>query len=338
MSQIMGGEFAISDELLVEGRKPCENIMLSSGRGALVAILQEIEEKIGKKGRIFLPNYLCESITNVVRDIAWKYEFYHVNSRMEIELDRVGSQINGFDVILLINYFGLTPLKETIEQIRERASDIVIVEDDVQAFYELHNTRADYSFTSLRKWFPCPDGAIIHANLPLRCEEEIKENQWGKYKFAGNILKNYVRHFDEHIALGLLEQGEQMLDADYCSSCSEVSKIIFSNLELKKIADKRRKNAQLLHNELEKMKIAHGYCEDAVPLFVPIFIKNRDELRQLFFSKEIFVPKHWPVISEEINGNNSLYDTELSLLCDQRYGASDMMRQIEVLREFVEGR
>ena len=38
---------------------------------------------------------------------------------------------------------------------------IVVIEDDVQAYFECMNSKADYSFTSLRKWFPSPDGAFV---------------------------------------------------------------------------------------------------------------------------------------------------------------------------------
>ena len=70
-------------------------------------------------------------------------------------------------------------------------------------------------------------------------------------------------------------------------------------------------------------------------MFVPIFITDRDNLRKKFFDNNIFVPKHWPKHSDIINGNNMLYEKELSLICDQRYGTEDMYRQIDVLKQFI---
>ena len=51
------------------------------------------------------------------------------------------------------------------------------------------------------------------------------------------------------------------------------------------------------------------------------------------FKNNIFTPVHWPYESENLNGfiENQLYETELSLICDQRYSLNDMNRQIEVL-------
>ena len=246
------------------------------------------------------------------------------------------SVIEEFDAILLINYFGMVDLKEYIAKIRKANSDIFIIEDDVQAFYAMNESLADCLFTSLRKWFPCPDGAIIHANDSTNIEPCIKlENKWSQYKLAGNLLKEQSDYIDDSIMLSLLDKGEELLDDGYLSPCSEVSRHIFANLDLDKIANQRKRNAHILHCELEKLGIRHLYSDNGVPLFIPIFVENRDELRSEFFAEQIFTPKHWPRISGELNGTNSLYDTELSLICDQRYGAEDMLKQISVLKNFL---
>ena len=333
MHRIIGGEFAINSRLLSKNEKSIE-LQYSSGRSVLYSILMHIK---GENKKILLPAYLCDSITRTVIEAGWKYELYQIDKFLYPIIDEfLCSIIDEFDSILLINYFGMIDLKKDITKIRKENTDIYIIEDNVQAFYAMNESLADFSFTSLRKWFPCPDGALLHANDYTKIEPCIKtDNDWAQYKLAGNILKNYCDYLDDDIALALLNKGEELLDNKYLSPCSEATKTIFTSLDLNEIAEKRKKNAKILHEELLNLNIPHLYSEVSVPLFIPIFVENRDELRKAFFSEKIFTPKHWPRISDEINGKNSLYDTELSLICDQRYGAEDMLKQISVLKKFL---
>lgn len=333
MHRIVGGEFAIDSRLLSKNENSLE-LKYSCGRSVLYAILMHIKRKYG---RILLPSYLCDSITRTVIDAEWKYDFYQVDECLHPVMDDVFNEnIRICDAVLLIDYFGMTDVKEDIVSIRKKNKDVVVIEDDVQAFYAMNESLSDFSFTSLRKWFPCPDGAILRENLSAKIEPFIKlENKWSQYKLAGNLLKEQSDYIDDAIMLSLLNKGEELLDGEYLSPCSAASMNIFSNLDLEDIAYKRKRNAQILHNELEKLGIRHLYSDNCVPLFVPVFVENRDELRRAFFTEQIFVPKHWPRISDEINGMSYLYDTELSLICDQRYDEEDMFRQIDVLKSFL---
>lgn len=72
-------------------------------------------------------------------------------------------------------------------------------------------------------------------------------------------------------------------------------------------------------------------CDTAfVPMFVPIFLENRNEMRKKLMKNNIFCPVHWPFNASE-EDKNSLYDTELSLVCDQRYSSNDMENIVKVL-------
>lgn len=333
MHRIIGGEFAIDSRLLLENRD-IQNLQYSSGRSVLYSILMHIK---GKSRRILLPSYLCDSITRTVIDAGWNYEFYQLDEFLHPVIDEsLCLKIKEYDAIILINYFGMTDVEEDTVKIRKENKHIFIIEDDVQAFYAMNESLADCSFTSLRKWLPCPDGAMLHANDSTKIEPCIKlDNKWSQYKLAGNLLKEQSDYIDDSIMLSLLDKGEELLEDVYLSPCSEASRHIFANLDLDNIAHQRKQNAQILHCELEKLGIRHLYSYNGVPLFIPIFVENRDELRSAFFAEQIFTPKHWPRISDELNGMNSLYDTELSLICDQRYGVEDMLKQISVLKNFL---
>ena len=270
-------------------------------------------------------------------DAGWKYQFFDLDDALHIDLKQP-INLNNFGAIILVNYFGLIELNEDIRYIRNIAPHLIIIEDDVQAFYDLDNMNADYAFTSLRKWFPCPDGGVVRKTGGAVDKITEGKSLWSQYKLAGNLLKSYAQYIHDSISLALLDKGEELLDHEYLSECSEASKTIFSNLNFDEIALKRKANAKILHEGLEKLGINHLYNENSVPLFIPIFIDNRDELRKMFFNNNIFTPKHWPKVNGELNGTSPLYDTELSLICDQRYDEEDMIRQIEVLKKYMDCR
>ena len=64
--------------------------------------------------------------------------------------------------------------------------------------------------------------------------------------------------------------------------------------------------------------------EDKVPLFVPIVLNNRDEVRKAMFRNEIFCPVHWPEDDMGMKRGKLMARTELSLIVDQRYGRKEM--------------
>jgi hypothetical protein len=60
-----------------------------------------------------------------------------------------------------------------------------------------------------------------------------------------------------------------------------------------------------------------------VRCFVPILLPNRNEIRAHLTKNEIYCPVHWP---KPEGCESNIYDHELSLICDQRYGIKDMKR------------
>ena len=98
----------------------------------------------------------------------------------------------------------------------------------------------------------------------------------------------------------------------------------------------RRGNAVALYDGLKDIEFIKPLfdIEDLdCPLFVPVIIDKdlRNKVRQKLTDNKIYCPIHWPKPNADCSSN--LYDMELSLICDQRYGELDMKRIISVLRE-----
>ena len=331
---IIGGEYCIEANALNKDIKSSIKPQFSLGRTCLYSILSALKSHLGG---VLIPDYICYSVAEVPIRLRIPFKHYHVSYFLpnieSIKTLYLENKHKGKIAILLVSYFGLVDLNQIIPEIRKDLSDVIIIVDDVQNYYGFAQYNDfDYCFTSYRKWFPVPDGAdVLYKNNYEKLELYSRCADYVDFKVSGALLKNHRNYIGDSISLKLLNKGEEMMDDSYLFGCSELSQKLLNRIDFDLIANKRRKNAEYLHNGLEKMNIHHLYNPDRVPLFIPIVIDNRDKVRSFLFSKNIFVPVHWPLKDKNTQGNNELYSKELSLVCDQRYDEKDMEKILRAI-------
>lgn len=286
---------------------------------------------------LLLPDYLCDSILEVLKNFDYEIKFYALDKNLEIEKIEFSKQYIKSSIVLIINYFGCINCSSQISFIKNIDFEACIIEDNVQAFYAMFNhSDADFSFTSFRKQLPVPDGAWVkskYSDLPVT----VERNSFAQYKIAGGILKHLrkIDSFDDQLYLELFEKGEVKINENYCSRISDISLNIISGLNLEMIANLRKRNAKYILEGLTRLNIEPivNYSNDFVPLFVPIRLKNRDDIRKALFNENIFCPIHWPISNiRSLNRAEELAQSELSLVIDQRYTLADMEHVLKVLR------
>ncbi len=326
---IIGGEFAIQrEDDRIAAPLDCSKLF-ASGRTALYAILQDVNKEKGCQ-KILLPDYLCNSITKTVQDYGMPYVFYHIQNNLYPDWEALEGELVPNCAVLLINYFGVIDLTHIVDLLRKSTTFPHIILDDVQNYFGFARIDHDYAFSSHRKWFSVPDGAMV-SKKDGEISAPTGQNMFASYKYAGNLLKGMAEVPDE-VSLFLLEKGERLLENDYLVTCSEYGKRGYARINFREIETRRKQNAEYLHRELSRIGIEHAYMEDTVPLFIPTFLEERDNVRKKMFQENIYTPVHWPYVSAELSGTgNVLYDQELSLICDQRYNLKDMERQIAIL-------
>ena len=341
MATVIGGEFKIPMAGIETKKNPTMVFFFASGRGAFAAILRKIivdKDAIQEWGGVVLPDYLCSSITQVCIDEKISYQFYHIKDDLLPDEEDLLTKLEDNKVVLLISYFGMINVENIANRIKKHNSNVVIIIDDVQNFYSQYSESNfwDYRFNSYRTWFAVRDGAQVFCKSGAIDLPHAK-NTFAQYKFSGNVLKNFSDWVEDNLCLDLIGKGEEILDTDYNCECSKISRHLIPQLPFEEIKSKRMENASFLHDELEKLGIKHTYNPESVPLFIPVFLENRSEVRKKMFSNNIFTPVHWPYESDKLNGTikNQLYETEISLICDQRYSLEDMKRQIEVLEKCI---
>ena len=197
---------------------------------------------------------------------------------------------------------------------------------------------ADYSFASIRKWMGVIGGAVVYGvndcqlkPFPhLDCKEQ-----------AMRMKKAFIEcdtSIDKQAFLNLYCEFGHHLAEDYQSyEMDDLSYAFYKSEDLATMRCKRRENAKYLHEHLKGVRFLGELTDNAVPLFVPVFFdttEQRNAIRKKLIEAQIYCPIHWPKPAQ-IPADftvNKIYDTELSLICDQRYDINDMKRIIETIQ------
>lgn len=334
---MIGGEFPITITDLLRApnlsRVNDGTYHYASGRAALYQILKYLKEEKGTNS-ILLPDYLCDSILVPVRKLEFEYSFFPLNDNLELEKDKFKKVYKKNTAVLLINYFGLQDLTRQIAIIRNIDSNTIIIEDDVQAYYEFKKPLCDvdFKYTSLRKTFAIPDGGLVKTKYPLPVI--YKPNTFGQYKAAAALMKAMREgNFDDNVYLDISKIGGSKINVELDCSMSPVSERLYACLDDKYVKCLRQKNAKYLVEKLSEkgIKTLLPVSDDNVPLFVPIWLENRDEVRKQMFQKEIFCPVHWPLDGMPVKKGAEMAAHELSLIVDQRYAESDMNEIVSLI-------
>lgn len=334
---MIGGEFpiAVTDILNADVRRASfpDVYAYSSGRAALYQILKFLKEEEAVK-RVLLPDYLCSSVLVSFKALGLDFEFYPINDELKLEVATFSKKYQKGDVVLIINYFGLQNLTDSINTVRSLDEKAIIIEDDVQAYYEFRNPlgKVDFKFTSLRKTFAVPDGGLVktHYELP-----QVKTpNKFGQYKAAAALLKSMRDgNFNDRIYLEMFEKGEDLIDGELECGMSRIAEKLYGALDEEHVKIRRMNNAHYLVEELSKIGITPilPLTDNHVPLFIPIYLENRDEVRRRMFQHEMFCPVHWPLEGMDVKKGKEMAEHELSLIVDQRYGQKEIIKLISLI-------
>ncbi len=325
---MIGGEFEIDLGTKRNGFASMpDTYYYASGRAALYQILKSLQ---GKQTKVWFPDYLCHTMVEAAMKAGFEYDFYALNDKFLAtaeSLDHKGFKDGG--LVLLINYFGLQDLRETAKCIKESYPNAVIIEDDVQAYFsfaEGNNPNADYRFTSLRKTLAVPDGGLVYTKATM--PQATDPNTFVFYKIEAGVMKmNRSReNIKDEDYLALFEKGSELIDENYESVMSHESEMLYAGTGIQSVKQRRRENAAFLLQGLKTLGIKPliEVPESVVPLHIPIYLDNRNEVRKRMFQNEIYCPVHWPTEGISLNKGNEMAEHELSLIVDQRYGINDM--------------
>ena len=330
-NKIIGGEFDIDLDRINRNPKDkeifCDLYKYSTGRSALYYILRNIKAQYNIH-KLLLPDYLCSSIVTAAEKAEMQVRFYELNEQLEIDKRKFTEIYDNSYAILLINYFGIQDISDQIAFIHSINKEAIIVEDDVQAYYEFTKelNGVNYKFTSLRKTFACPDGGLVKTYNNMSIINS--DNKFHQYKLAGSILKSLRKpdYFDDDIYLQLFSRGESLINDEIKNGSSWLTGAIMTNINIDRVSEIRKKNTLYMISGLKSLGIKPilPISETKTPLFLPIYIQDRDKIRKYLFKHNVFCPIHWPTDEMNVKKGKEMEAHELSLIIDQRYKTKDM--------------
>lgn len=328
-----------------------QSVFLLSGRTAIDFCIKDIQVSIGAFS-VCIPSYCCSSMIEPFVRNHCRISFYSVVSEKgELVFPTIESE--QADVFLIMEYFGYRDGKlSSITNNLKKKGKIVIL-DQTQSFFAAPDSYSlfwNYRFVSFRKWF-YSNCCLLQKQKPFAINNPSKQNfQYLQLRNKANGLKSdYLQGLsvDKTAFLERFKKAEVVLEEDYqeySADSESVEKLPKINIDL--MISERKQNSLFLAGELQglsdEIRLMFDpsiHNKDSVPLFVPLFCKSkeiRDLLKGYLIKQNIYCPIHWPIPNEvdALSFSTWIYDHELSLICDQRYGEKDMQREIDCLFKF----
>ena len=332
---MLGGEFEIDLSIQRDLVPQPDMYYYASGRTALYQILRSLGPQ---HTRVWMPDWLCHTMVEAAERAKTEVVFYELNSDYKATLEALDK--SGFrdgEAVLMVNYFGLQDLKPTAKAIKEQYPQSIVIEDDVQAYWcfaEQENPYADFRFTSMRKAFAIPDGGLVKTSRLM--PDAMATNTFAPLKVKAGVMKLHRGQdgIKDEDYLALFRQGDELISENYEGRMSDDSKRLFAGTDFEQAKRQRRANTEVILEGLKSLGIKPliEVPADAVPLFIPIYLENRDEVRRRMFQHEVFCPVHWPLEGLVVKNGKDMAEHELSLIVDQRYGKKEMNLILSLVR------
>jgi len=300
-----------------------------SGRSALEAIIVHAMDSSGAKVA-HLPSWCCDSMIIPFVKHGLEVRFYPVYMRNG-ELVQEIPECEAGELLLVMDYFGYS------SEYSADGQKATVIRDLTHTVFSNDRHDADYYFGSLRKWCGFKTGGFaigIGKQLMPTAEKYVALRSRAMEAKAGYMQgeredKGYLNSFAE---------AEEYLDHSPVAGALPCEIELANKIDVELIRNRRRQNAAILMEAFPEHLIFDRLSDRDCPLFVPIVLDPtvRDGLRKHLISREIYLPIHWPISSyHKLDGNTrDIYEREISLVCDQRYGQEDMYRMVNAINDY----
>ena len=302
-----------------------------SGRSALKAIISEL----GEAKSVSLPSWCCDSMIKPFVDAGMQVHFYPVyfENGLIQEID------TSSEILLIMDFFGYTTSNYDLNNYKG-----IVIRDVTHSIFSAIYNDADFYFGSLRKWCGVWRGGYAWTKdgqmLPIK---ESGDDGYTLFRERAMQQKNsYINGLGvtDKEYLKLFEEAEEKLEYIGIEPAADRDISLAKQLDVDFIREHRKANATILRTAFSDWLIFPELKSTDCPMFVPVLVPEgkRNELKQFLIKHNIYCPVHWPLSDyHKLNEKELfLYDSELSLVCDQRYTEKDMNRIVEIIKKFME--
>lgn len=283
-------------------------IPLNCGRNCLAYLIQA--KKISK---IFLPFYICDSITEICTKYKVPFEYYSIDNHFRPILDYKLPE-NSF--LFIVNYYGQLSEFELNNYVR-RYDNVII--DNSQAFFEMPTDGADVLY-SCRKFFGVTDGAYLFTDSRIESEFEIDMSYQRMNFILGRFENNANEFYNEYIVNNKVFRNQPI------KQMSKLTHNLLRGIDYNSVRQKRTQNYCFLHSRLKGINQLNLTVPEGAFMY-PLYIDNGFVIRKELQKNKIYVPMLWPGVLNVCAPNMLEYKLARNLLplpCDQRYSEIEM--------------
>lgn len=317
------------------------------GRTALDIIIEDmlLDKRIQS---VYMPSYCCHTMIEPFLKHGIEVQFYNVY--FDTTGIKADYQDNPCELVFLIDYFGFLCEKTFSFAMSQKRKGKTIIYDLTHALFCSFDKEKyfDYVFGSFKKWLGVNAGFAAKKEEwrsfpPLYQNKRFVELRNTAFDLKAAYINN-PKAAEKSIFLKRFQDAEELLETDYKYYGPDKKSIaILSSIEGDQLRKRRISNARILMEGLNKQEGLdipfREIKENECPLFVPIKADNsRNALRSYLRDRDMYMPIHWPVSAlHQLNSvSQSIYETEMSCVCDQRYDETDMNRIVDAISAFFQ--
>lgn len=294
---------------------------LNLGRTSLVWLLSLITHD-----RIFIPEYICDTVIESVRNAGYSYSLYKLDKDLQPVWGEGGAPGEN-DIFYLVNFFGQLTDEEIIHY-RDTYPKMIV--DNAHAFYDrpVPGTNTLYS---PRKFFGIPDGAYVATDVPAPYDDLEPDFSSGRVRYIVGRLEESANKF-----YPLSKEGEAAFSRETPKKMSLFTQNVLRAVDYEDIRNRRCHNYQIL-KELLPASNPFNRKNPTCPYLFPYYHEDGMNLRRYLIEHKIYIPVLWAWLIDDEHRGSLEYDWSKNILClpvDQRYGEEDMRLIAEAIREY----
>lgn len=294
---------------------------LNLARTSFVWLLRYIDHK-----RIFLPEYLCDTVNESAKAAGHTLVPYRLNKSLHPVWGKEGEPAEN-DILYLVNYYGQLS-EDDIISYRDTYSSVIV--DNAQAFYD-RPVQGVHTIYSVRKFFGVPDGAYVATDLDINTDDLERDHSEERVRYLVGRLEKTAQEF-----YGDMRAADDAFSTEIPRRMSLFTENMLKGIDYEAVRLKRCANYQTLSRLLPSNN-PFNRIEPVCPFAYPFYHEDGVRLRKYLVEHKIYIPTLWSfLIDDEHDGTleKDWSENILSLPIDQRYDAEDMEFIADTIRSF----
>ncbi len=293
-------------------------IPVNNARNGLLYLL-----KARKIQKLFIPYYLCDSVSSLCEREGYAYEFYPIHEDFTPDF---ASNLKNKEYLYVVNYFGRLD-EAKINELKSTYQNVIL--DNVQAFFQQPIPGVDTIY-SCRKFFGVSDGGYVATDakltekIPMDVSMDRMRHLLGRYE--GSSASVFYGDFKAN------DHGFRTLEL---RMMSRLTHNLLRAIDYERTKTKREENYAYLAKRLQTINGLPN-MSPVGPYMYPFYCHDGMEIKKKLVEKKIFIPTLWPNVLQCNKFLEKDYaENILPLPCDQRYDLEDMKSLCDILAGMI---